>query len=374
MGNRSTPGPMPSASYKAAGVDSRKAESALAPMFESLRQTWGGRGNVRLDLGHFANAVDLGSTSVAISTDGVGTKTIIAQLMDSYVSMGIDCVAVNVNDVLCLGARPETLVDYIAVRHVDEKMMNEIGEGLRLGAGQAGISVVGGETAQLPELIHGEGGGNGFDLAGTCIGTVEPDRIVTGASVRPGDSIIGIRSSGIHCNGLTLARKVFGISADGRGDANADALSTHFEELVCTLGEELLRPTRIYVREVLALLDSEIEVRGLAHITSDGFLNLARLEADVGYVINELPEPHAIFHLVQTRAEVPDEEMYEVFNMGIGFCVIVPEPDTEGAIQVLSQEGAEASQIGYVEEDPARAVTVTRVGLRGWRGKGFGSF
>ena len=359
------------AAYKAAGVDTDAVRSGLVPLFESLRKTWDHRANVELDLGHFANVVDLGQVSVAISTDGVGTKAIVAQLMNRYDTIGIDCVAINVNDVLCVGAEPQAMVDYLAVQRVSERLMAELGKGLYEGAHQARVSIVGGETAQLPELIQGEEEGSGFDLAGTCIGTLEPGTAIIGARIEPGDAIIGLRSSGVHCNGLTLARRAFGLTRDVSRSEKDAALSAYSAELGSTLGEELLRPTEIYVDPVLGMIDAGVDLRGLAHISEDGLLNLPRLQADVGYVIDRLPDPHSIFQLIQAHGDIRDEEMYEVFNMGIGFCAIVPESHADKAIAVARRNGTEAFRIGHTVDDRERAVTLVEQGLHGRRGQGF---
>ena len=308
---------------------------------------------------------------MAISTDGVGTKTLIAQLVDKYDTIGIDCVAMNVNDVLCLGAKPRSMVDYIAVQKVSSRMLDEIGKGLHEGARQAGISIVGGELAQLPEALPGEEEGTGFELIGTCIGTLEPGTAVTGAEITPGDAIVGLRSSGIHSNGLTLARKAFGLTKDASLEEKRQVLDSYFPGLEATLGEELRKPSRIFVSEIIEMMERGLDLKGLAHITGDGLLNLPRLDADVGYVLDSLPEPNVIFRLIQRYGNVPETEMYEVFNMGIGFCVVVPENEQEKAIEIARRRGSEASKIGYVVEDPTRSVTIPHVGLRGWRRKGF---
>ena len=359
-----------SSTYRDAGVDTAGAQTALQPLLDRLRGTWG-RGNVQLDLGHFANVVDLGGVGVAISTDGVGTKTVVADLLRRYDTVGYDCVAVNVNDVIAVGAEPNAFVDYVAVQRADDAMMDQIGEGLCEGAGAAHVSVVGGETAQLPELLLSHEGGNGFDLAGTCIGTVAPGGAITGSRVEPGQAVIGLRSSGIHCNGLTLARRAFGITLEQPRESKLMALMAHVDALGCTLGEELLRRSRIYVDDVMGMLKAGLDVRGLAHISGDGLLNLPRLEASVGYVIDSLPEPHPIFHLIQERGGVPDEEMYEVFNMGVGFCVVLPEGEVNAAIDIASANGTDAYRIGHTVPDPDRTVTVPEQRLRGQRGKGF---
>ena len=355
--------------YRDAGVDTAGAQTALLPLLARLRGTWG-RGNVELDLGHFANVVDLGGVGVAISTDGVGTKTVVADLLGRYDTVGYDCVAVNVNDVIAVGAEPNAFVDYVAVQRADDAMMDQIGAGLCEGASDARVSVVGGETAQLPELLLSHEGGNGFDLAGTCIGTVAPGGAITGSRVEPGQAVVGLRSSGIHCNGLTLARKAFGITLEQPREDKLMTLMAHVDALGCTLGDELLRRSRIYVDDVIGILNAGLDVRGLAHISGDGLLNLPRLEASVGYVIDSLPEPHPIFHLIQERGGVPDEEMYEVFNMGIGFCVVLPEQDVNAAIDIARGNGTDAYRIGHTVPDPERTVTLPKQRLRGWRGAG----
>ena len=358
--------------YETAGVDARKADAALDGFLKHLRNSWAHRDHVELDFGHFANVVNLGQIGIAISTDGIGTKAIIAQLMDKYDTVGIDCVAMNANDVLCVGAEPQSMVDYIALQQVDHTMLAEIGKGLAEGARRANITIVGGELAQLPEVLQGEAEGTGFDLAGTCIGTVDLTQIISGSRVSPGDSVIGLQSSGIHSNGLTLARKVFGLGPDEKNvGEKRRVLSQHYDELGTTLGEALLEPTRIYVKEVKALMDGDLEIRGLAHITGDGFLNLPRLEADVGYMIEEPPDPHPIFQLIQDYGSAADAEMYDVFNMGVGFCVIVPSDKATKAIAEIRGLGTEASEIGVVVEDPTRTVEITSKRLRGHRGEGF---
>ena len=221
------------------------------------------------------NTPDIG---VAISTDGVGTKILVAEQMERFDTIGIDCVAMNVNDVLCVGARPISMVDYIAVQRLSPDFLQQVGIGLMEGARQAGVTIPAGEIAQVPEMIRGVKEGAGFDLVGTCIGVVHPDKINTGREVSPGDIVIGLRSSGVHSNGLTLARK----SLLELGGMN---LNDFVPALGRTLGEELLEPTRIYVKQVMRLMDEGIAIKAMAHITSDGFMNLARVEAPVGFAL-----------------------------------------------------------------------------------------
>src|SRR5919109_2415491 len=192
--------------YKIAGVDTDATETGLHRIIERIKGTWpvsGGVGAVELDIGYFANVIDIGGVGLAICTDGVGSKSIIAQMMRRYDTIGIDCVAMNVNDVICVGARPISMVDYIGVEEADAEMLGTIAVGLAAGAKQAGISVSGGEISPLRDVMRG------FDLVGTAVGLVPLDRIVTGRNLVPGDIIIGLESSGIHSNGLTLARYVF---------------------------------------------------------------------------------------------------------------------------------------------------------------------
>src|SRR6201993_4183070 len=232
--------------HKTAGVDIDAAEAGLQQIIASIKQTWpapGALGAVQLDIGYFANVVDIGGIGLAICTDGVGSKTIIAQMMDRYDTIGIDCVAMNVNDVICVGARPISMVDYIAVENADAEMLGAIAIGLAAGAKQAGVSGSGGEISQLKDVIRG------FDLIGMAVGIVPLDRIITGRDLVPGDVIIGLESNGIHSNGLTLARQAF----LERAKLPIDHV---FPELGISLGEELLRPTLIYVREILDVINS----------------------------------------------------------------------------------------------------------------------
>jgi phosphoribosylformylglycinamidine cyclo-ligase len=291
--------------YRDAGVDTAQAEQALSGLLKHITGTFSLRrdlGAVVLPVGFFANVIRLrGNVGIAISTDGVGSKVLIAQMLDKYDTIGIDCVAMNVNDVLCVGAEPLSLVDYIAVQAPDPHLMEELAKGLAAGAALANITISGGEIAQLPDVIKGHRVNQGFDLAGTCIGQIDLDRLVLGTSIQPGDAIVGIRSNGVHSNGLTLARKAL----FEEGGFRADSLVA---DLDGTIGEELLKPTHIYVRPVLEAMRAGIDVRGLAHITSDGFLNLSRLQAEspIGYEIEALPSPHPIFSLIQTCGDVAD--------------------------------------------------------------------
>jgi phosphoribosylformylglycinamidine cyclo-ligase len=346
--------------YSDAGVSTDEAHAGLERLTRRITATWppaGANGAVQLDIGYFANVIDIGGVGIAITTDGIGSKAMIASMLGKYDTVGIDCVAMNVNDVICVGATPISMVDYIAVEKADADMLDAISIGLCAGAKIAGISISGGETAQLKGMVHG------FDLAGTAVGQVALDRIMVGRDVADGDAVIGVESSGIHSNGMSLARRAF-------FELNRCKLSHRFEELGADLGTELLRPTHIYVREALELARRIGSLKALIHITSDGFLNLTRVKAEVGYVIDAVPPVPPVFPIIQRLAQVEDAEMFSVFNMGIGFCAVVGPQDAELAVSILGSEGKRAHRIGHAVADPQRRVRLSRQGLIG-QGKHF---
>src|SRR5258708_4603769 len=352
--------PEPPDVYSLAGVDTGAEERGMESLLRHITGTFAlrpGIGRPLLPIGYFANVIDLGrGQGLAISYDGVGTKLLVAQLMGRYDTVGIDCVAMNVNDILCVGAEPISLVDYVAVQALKPELLGELAKGLAEGARQARVAIPGGEIAQVREMIKGEND-DGFDLVASCVGVVPTDRIVVGKDVAPGDVVVGMRSSGIHSNGLTLARRVLlqqaGLSLGDRPSP-----------LERSVGEELLVPTRIYVTPVLAMLD-HLHVKALSHITSDGLLNLMRIDSDVGFDLDFLPEPPPIFRLIQRLGAIPNEEMYAVFNMGVGFCVVVPESDATRAIAIASEHGIDADILGRAVAEPKRTVRLGPVGLIG---------
>ncbi|MFL5893769.1 MAG: phosphoribosylformylglycinamidine cyclo-ligase [Thermoleophilaceae bacterium] len=347
--------------YAEAGVDAHGAHGALGGLIEVLRGIDTGKPSRSvLASGHYAAVLRLDdSTGLALCTDGVGSKVIVAEQAGRFDTVGIDCIAMNVNDVVCVGAEPIAIVDYIAVEDAQPEMLRQIALGLRAGAEQAGVEIPGGELAQLPDLIRGHPSPTGFDLCASCVGLVPLARVVTGQAIRPGDAVIGIPSSGIHSNGLTLARRVL----TDLGEAPVELGGR-------SVADELLEPTVIYVRAVLDLLASKVGVRGLAHITGDGFLNLARLEAEVGYRIDApLPVP-PLFRLIADRGDVDEAELWEVFNMGCGFCAVVPESDAEAAVALLSQRHPGTAVIGEVTAHDG-LVELPRAGLVGRRDTGF---
>jgi phosphoribosylformylglycinamidine cyclo-ligase len=341
--------------YTRAGVDTEEADAGIRRLTNRIVDTWPApheNGAVKLDIGYFANVVDIGGQGIAISTDGIGSKAMIATMLGKYDTVGIDCVAMNVNDVICVGATPISMVDYIAIEKVEARILDEISVGLCAGAKLARISISGGETAQLKDMVKG------FDLAGTAIGHVALDRILVGQNIRAGDVLIGVESSGVHSNGLSLARHVF-------FEKNNYRLSHRFDELGVDLGTELLRPTHIYVQEAMELLAQVPSVKAFVHITGDGFLNLTRVKAEVSFVIDALPQPPPIFSIIQRLGEVDEAEMYFVFNMGIGFCAIVAPADADKALSILSSKGKRAHRIGHAVADPARTVTLVKQRLVG---------
>jgi phosphoribosylformylglycinamidine cyclo-ligase len=312
-----------------------------------------------LPLGYYANVLPItAELGLAISTDGVGTKILVAQELGRYDTVGIDCVAMNANDVVCVGARPISMVDYIAVQQAEPRFLGELAKGLCAGAEQAGINIPAGEIAQIRELIHGSRDGYAFDLVGTCIGTVPLDRILIGRDARPGDVVVGIASTGMHSNGFTLARTVL---HERLGIAYTEPVA----ELGATLGEALLTPTAIYVKEAVAMLDAGLAVRAFIHITGDGFLNLSRVEAPVGFVIEQLMPIPPIFDLIQRRGGVAEVEMFRVYNMGVGFCAVVAPGDADRVLAIARAHGKDAAVIGYSVADPQRRVWIPQRKLLG---------
>ncbi|MBI2529482.1 MAG: phosphoribosylformylglycinamidine cyclo-ligase [Candidatus Rokubacteria bacterium] len=315
-----------------------------------------------VDVGFFASVVDIGhGLGLALCTDGVGSKVLIAEMLDRYDTIGIDCVAMNVNDAICVGAEPISFLDYIAIESATPRVLEEIAEGLYRGAELAGVAIVGGEISQIPDIIKGHGPGRGLDVVGMCAGIVPLSRIILGREVTPGDIIIGVRSSGIHSNGLTLARRAL----LDEGKLKADQ---YVADLGRTVGEELLQPTHIYVRPVVDLVNrQQLPIRGLVNVTSDGFLNLARIDSNVGFHIDDLPEPQPIFDLIQETGAIPAREMYRVFNMGIGFCLIVQDDEVliKAVKQAFAASGFATHIIGKVVADERKRVFLPKQGLVG---------
>jgi phosphoribosylformylglycinamidine cyclo-ligase len=352
-----------SGAYATSGVDTGAADRAVAALVGVLRTIDTGRGSRSvLESGHYAAVLEVApNLGIAVGIDGVGSKLIVAEQTGRYDTVGIDCVAMNVNDVLCVGAEPFALLDYIAVERADEAVLRAIGVGLKAGAELAGVEIPGGEVAVLPDLIRGHPSPGGFDLTAACFGTVALDAVVTGAAAQPGDALLGLPSTGLHSNGYSLARRALledgGLSLDDRPSA-LDGLS---------VADALLEPTAIYVRAVLELLGSGADVRGLAHITGGGLANLLRLHAPVGFEIcDPLPVP-AVLGLVRELGAVSEPEMWEVFNMGCGFAVVVPEAEADAVVAILGRHHPGARRIGTVTAEPDR-LTVPPLGITGGPG------
>jgi phosphoribosylformylglycinamidine cyclo-ligase len=337
--------------YAAAGVDTGQADRAVDALVGVLRTIELDRPSASvLPSGHYASVLRVApNLGIAMSTDGVGSKIVVAEQADRLETVGIDCVAMNVNDLICVGAEPIAMLDYLAVEQADPDALARIAVGLKVGAQAANVEIPGGELAILPELIRGHPSPHGFDLCGTAFGTVALDEIVTGADARPGDAMVGLPSSGLHSNGYTLARRALleegGLALDDRPPALEGR----------SVADALLEPTVIYVRAVLDLLRSDVPVHGLAHITGGGLRNLLRLGADrLGFAIDDpLPVP-AICTLVAELGDIGPSEMWDVFNMGCGFVALVPEDRADDAVAVLAPHHAGTARIGAVTGDAGR--------------------
>jgi phosphoribosylformylglycinamidine cyclo-ligase len=279
---------------------------------------------------------------LSLHTDSVGTKVLIAQMMRKYDTIGIDCVAMCANDLICTGAEPISFLDYIAMSRPDRAIVEKVAIGLAKGAKEAAMAIVGGETAIVPELLTENGG---FDLVGFAAGFSKKKDLILGDRVREGDVLIGVSSSGIHSNGLSLARKILLRKYNLKETPNG---------LERSLGDELLEPTRIYVKPVREMT-GKIEIHGLAHITGGGaFMKLERVvgQAKLGADLDSLPEPLGIFRLIRRTGRVSDSEMYRTFNMGIGLIIVAPESETNRIIRTFRKHRQTAMPIGRVEKKP----------------------
>jgi phosphoribosylformylglycinamidine cyclo-ligase len=297
---------------------------------------------------------------LALTTDGVGTKILLARQANRWEPIGIDCVANNVNDLICVGAVPLALLDYMATDRIDEAVLAEVARGLYLGAADAGIAIPGGEIAQIGAMLADAAGGPPMlDLVGTAIGAVPPGRTpVDGSRVSPGDVILALPSSGLHSNGYSLARQAL---FEAGGLTLADQVPATGQPLT----DALLAPTRIYVRAAEALWEAGVDPRGLVHISGGGLLNLARLAADVSYELDALPPAPPIFALIAEAGSIPPATMYATFNMGTGFCVVVSPSDQQAALDALHRAGEEPIRIGVVTDRPGRTVTLPAANLTG---------
>lgn len=353
-------------SYAKAGVNIDAEDVAIGELKKWAKKTLAfqrGRFDCVMEAGYFASVLRMTKNlGLALSTDGVGTKLLVAEQMRKYDTVGIDCVAMNVNDVLCVGAEPFTFLDYLAVEKLRPEICDEIGKGLYEGAKQANVTISGGETAQIREMIRGVKEGEGFDLAGTCVGAVDLKKIIYGQNIKEGDALIGLASSGLHSNGYTLARRVL-------FDVAKFKINTHVDELGRAAGEELLEPTKIYVKPVLEALKQKINVKALAHITGGGFLNLNRVSSPSGFVIEHLPELPPVFSLIQKYGHIDDAEMYRTFNMGTGFCIAVSPKDKEKVLSVMKKHRVKCFVLGYAVKDKQKKIILEPKGLAGIKNK-----
>jgi phosphoribosylformylglycinamidine cyclo-ligase len=342
--------------YSKAGVSLEGGDKTISEIWKLISTTFQFRkskiGRPINIKGHYAGLIDIGAGErlLAVHSDNVGTKVLVAQLLDKYDTVGIDLVAMNVNDLVCIGAEPIALLDYLAVEKYDPALIREIVKGVVEGARKANIAVVGGETASVPDIIHGARIDKGFDLAGTSIGIVDRSSVITGERMAPGDIVVGLASEGIHSNGLTLARRVL---------LGASKFTVH-DVLPGTdskIGEELLTPTKIYSPEVYEMI-KETEVHGLAHITGGAFTKLRRIGqyAHVGFKLDKMPKPQHIFEAISKLGRVSEEEMYRTFNMGIGFCVITPKKQVEDVSAIAEKHETKAITIGEVTREQITAI------------------
>ena len=332
-----------SESYKQAGVDVTAGYKGVELMKKAVQATY--TDSVISDIGGFGGLYapqikGMEEPILVSGTDGVGTKLKLAFLMDKHDTIGEDCVAMCVNDVICTGASPMFFLDYMALgKNIPEKVATIV-KGVAEGCKKASCSLIGGETAEMPGFYPVDE----YDLAGFCVGVVDKKKIINNKEIEVGDKVIGLKSSGVHSNGFSLVRKVF--------DVNKENLNEYVEELGTTIGEALLEPTKIYVKSILKLIEN-VKVKGISHITGGGFYeNMPRMLRDgVSLKIdkNSYKVP-AIFKLIEERGNIPERDMYNTFNMGIGMAIIVPENDVEKAINVLNEAGEEAYLIGEVVE------------------------
>ena len=323
--------------YKKVGVDIseiKKSQKAIGRLISSTHKLQK-KAKMTHGFGHYAGIVEIpGGKLLATHTDGVGTKVIIANMMKKFDTIGIDCVAMNVNDIICIGATPISFVDYIAANRNDQRIFKQIVSGLVRGAKKSSVPIVGGETAIMPDLISGKG--FGFDLAGMVVGMLSKKQMILGDKIKPNDVIIGVKSSGLHSNGYSLARKVL----------SKYSLKRKFKG-VGILGNALLKPTEIYVKPVLEAIE-KCSIHGLAHITGGSFTKLLRLK-QIGFELDNLPKTPALMQLIQDCG-VKSDEMYKTFNMGVGFCIISPENQVRGIQKIITKHKMKSYEIGRISK------------------------
>lgn len=343
--------------YAKAGVDVAKVraiQGSLAAVLASTFSTRKGKfGEPAIGIGHYGGLIDIGGGRLlSMHTDGVGTKVLVAQEMRKFDTIGIDCIAMTVNDLICLGSEPVALLDYMALEREDAGLVEQLSRGLVAGAEDSGAAIVGGETAIVGDLLKGVDG-YGFDLVSMGVGVVKADSLVDGSGIRAGDAVVGVSSSGLHSNGYTLARRI----------AKGKVMDEPVAELGESLGEALLKPTKIYVTPTLQALKRR-EVHGIAHITGGAFTKLTRLvgERKLGFVIDGLLEdPPPIFAYLQREGRLEDAEMYSTFNMGVGLCLAAPPSEAESLVRDYRRAGFDAGRVGTVKRGEGVVVGTERV-------------
>lgn len=328
-----------SESYKEAGVDVTAGYKAVELMKSHVARTM--TSGVLSGIGGFGGLFELDMTGInkpvlVSGTDGVGTKLKIAFLMDKHNTVGIDCVAMCVNDIICCGAKPQFFLDYIAVGKNYPEKIAEIVSGVAEGCVQSGCSLIGGETAEMPGFYPIDE----YDLAGFSVGIVDKEKILKPDTQKPGDVVIAIKSSGVHSNGFSLVRKVFTVSEQN--------LARHYSDIGTTLGDCLLTPTKIYVKAVMALLDA-VNVKSISHITGGGFYeNIPRSLPDgiSAKIARNSVQVLPIFDMIAKTGKIPERDMFNTFNMGVGMCAVVDKNDADKAVSAINSTGEEAYVIG----------------------------
>ena len=337
-------------SYKDSGVDVTRGYKAVELMKKHVKSTY--TDNVIGDLGSFGGFFSIAGEKMeepvlVAGTDGVGTKLKYAFVLEKHDTIGIDAVAMCVNDIVCQGAKPLFFLDYYACGRLYPESEAEVVKGIADGCRQAGCALIGGETAEMPGFYpDGE-----YDLAGFAVGIVDKKKVINGKSIQAGDVLVGIKSSGVHSNGYSLVRKLF-------GDENKAELEKYDERLGATVAEVLLKPTKIYVKSILALLE-KVEVKGIAHITGGGFIeNIPRIlpEGVSAEIVKNSYEVPAVFKVMQEIAEITDEQIYNTFNMGIGMVVCVSPENVDATLASLKESGEEVCVVGKVVEGDRKVI------------------
>jgi phosphoribosylformylglycinamidine cyclo-ligase len=350
--------PLNISTYNKAGVNIKKIRSTQKNIGKMVSESYSFQevGKIVSGFGHYSGLINIGNHVLALHTDGVGTKVLVAQQMKCFDTIGIDCIAMNVNDIICTGAEPFAFVDYIGLKKVNHELVKKIVKGLIAGAKVAKTAIVGGETAVVPEMLAGNNE-DMFDLAGTAIGIIQDKKLILGNNIKIGDIILGLESSGLHSNGYTLARKVL-------AKYPIDEIP---EFLTQSVGEELLIPTKIYVQPVMELIKyRKVTVHGLAHITGGSFTKLKRLNNRVRYNLSNLSPPFGIFKQIQKDGNIDVKEMYRTFNMGIGFCIILPKANIDQTISIMEKNKIKVYQIGEVDSK-GNGNVIGKVGNKKYR-------